>query len=78
MTVTKLPVERWESVADLARWLLTHADEYEVAIVCARTRRRKAGDTENVIRTFTCPPVPVVKAVGILHVCAHYYLHIND
>lgn len=61
MSVIKFHTARWESVADLARWLLTHADEFDTAIVTAR-------EPDGMVSTFVCPTIKTSEALGILEV----------
>lgn len=72
--VRKLDAHRWDSVADLARWLLTHADEYEVATLILRNRRRRPGDPPGELTTHTCPPHPIVEVVGSLEMAKRIYV----
>lgn len=73
--VIKLDTERWEKVADLARWLLTHADEYDCAIVSIWNRSDGEKGTKNAeILTVACPQMPIPEALGILEVAKSVYI----
>jgi hypothetical protein len=73
-SVAKLDTNRWESVADLARWLLTHADEYVEAIVIVRQREiDHPDDSEPPIQTYSCPKMPIGRALGMLELAKIIY-----
>ena len=77
--LSKLDTNRWESVADLARWLLTHADEYEVAvIVLADKERRRGEDPPSDVSTHCCPSSPVSHVLGMLELAKYIYIRDAD
>lgn len=63
----KLEPNRWESVGDLARWLLTHEDEFEFAVICANR-------TDGTMDTFACPKAPVIKVLGLIELAKSCFL----
>lgn len=72
MSVRKLDLDRWESVEDLARWLLTHADEYEWATLVVKQRHRDDGAPAE-LETFTMPQTPIIEILGGLELAKRAY-----
>lgn len=70
--VRKLDTGRWESVHDLARWLLTHADEYEWATVVVCERRPADGAPGN-LETLTAPDRSILEVLGGLELAKRLY-----
>ncbi len=62
--VVKMGTRNWDTVADLARWLLTHHDEFEFGVICLREKPPHEGVPQTV--AYCCPARPLHEAVGVL------------
>jgi len=71
--VRKFDTTRWESVADLARWLLTHADEYTEAVLILRDRDKHPDDLEAACGSWTVPRMPIGRVLGMLELAKIIY-----
>lgn len=67
--VKKLDPNRWDTVADLARWLLTHQDEYSVAMVVLQEKKE-----DGAVLCRWAPPLTTINGLGLLEMAKDMWL----